>query len=191
MLLPLERLIKASGFNEKGELEVNLRPHEHLRTCGPVRSAASVVTAASASAADGTQAVLSPLLLAPKEGPKRRRLVIDMRALNAALPTRAAKAERLADAGSQCRAPGRRGQPRPRAWPTPAANAEGGQHTFFNVHQDENEMCGFQMIVGGGRKLWLLHPADGPRTLRGAGRRHVAAAFPNIVPEPSCPAFLS
>jgi len=41
--------------------------------------------------------VVSPLLLAPKAGPKKWRLVIDMRGLNSALPQRAAKAERLAD----------------------------------------------------------------------------------------------
>jgi len=42
-------------------------------------------------------AVVSPLLLAPKAGPKQWRLVVDLRALNAALPHRAAKAEGLPD----------------------------------------------------------------------------------------------
>jgi hypothetical protein len=58
---------------------------------------ARLVEAGAVEAVASRPAVVSPLLLAPKPGPKRWRLVIDMRMLNAALPARAAKAERLAD----------------------------------------------------------------------------------------------
>jgi len=55
-----------------------------------------VATGAVEAVADRPE-VVSPLLLAPKAGPKWWRLVIDMRGLNTALPQRAAKAERLVD----------------------------------------------------------------------------------------------
>ena len=58
---------------------------------------ARLVATGAVEAVTSRPAVVSPLLLAPKPGPKRWRLVIDMRALNSALPVRAAKAERLAD----------------------------------------------------------------------------------------------